>query len=84
MKCKYCPQEIDWKPTVRGKNMCVEAHPYIRDGSEPTRKGTYIDETGVTYRETQVPCKVNVWRCHWSDCPGSEEARKQKAPPKRG
>lgn len=76
MKCKFCDQQITWINTVNGKMAPVEMEPYVRDGSEPLPKGRYFDKDGNFHEEKDVPCKIKVWRSHWADCPGANQARK--------
>lgn len=47
-----------------------------RTGSAPMLKGKYYDTQGNLYTEDQVPCGIDVWRSHFGDCPGRDEARK--------
>jgi hypothetical protein len=76
MKCRYCSQDIVWITSVKGKHVPCEEQPYIRNGSAPLPSGRYFDHTGNCYAQHDAPCKVPLYRSHWSDCPGREQARK--------
>ena len=76
-KCKFCDTDITWIVSVNNKNVPVDSTPLIRNGSEVFADGRYFDKEGNFWQPADVPCKVPVWRSHWSDCPGAKEARRK-------
>jgi hypothetical protein len=77
-KCEHCGEPLRFLKTAKGKNAPCEAEPYVRDGSDPLPAGKYYDWRGNLYNQDDVPCKTQVFRSHWGDCPGAAEARKRK------
>jgi hypothetical protein len=78
MRCRFCPQEITWIRSVNNKMVPVEAGSYMRDGADPLPPGRYFDSAGNFWRESDVPCKIEVWKSHWAGCPGADQARRTK------
>jgi hypothetical protein len=73
--CDYCPAMISWIETPAGRRVPVEAEPVMRHGSDPLPKGKYFDAAGNCYSEHDAPCKWELYRSHWADCPGRDRAR---------
>ena len=73
--CRYCNAPVVWITTTNKKPMICERDPYLRDGSVPQPKGQYFDARGECYSQSDVPCKVKVWRSHWANCPGAAQVK---------
>jgi hypothetical protein len=78
-QCRYCPREITMVLTAKNQKWTpVELPGTIRHGSEPPEPGAYYDANGNFYAKAdEVPCKVEVFRSHWGECPGRDAARKK-------
>jgi hypothetical protein len=75
-QCMFCNTLLNFIRTPEGKITPVDAKKQRRSGSAPLLKGKYYDGVGNQYTEDQVPNGIDVWRSHWGDCPGRDEARK--------
>lgn len=75
--CKYCGVELMWLTTKKGKQTPVEPERIIRDEVDVLRPGKYYDLDGNCLDATNVPVGIVVYRSHWSDCAGANQARKK-------
>lgn len=77
--CRYCDAVLRFIDSAeKRKPMPVLAEPIRRAGSEALQKGRYMDLKGNLYTESEAPNGVDLYRAHWSDCPGMNRVKQGK------
>ena len=77
--CRSCGAPIGFIETAdKHRFTPVDPVPVIRHGAEPPPEGKYYTDAGEMFEASVVPCKVPVYRSHWSDCPGADGHRRKK------
>lgn len=83
--CKYCDMPLVILPRFNKRKqketfVPCEAEEYMRHGSDPLPKGVYFELDGTSHNEQNAPCGVVLYRSHWADCPGADQARRKSVP----